>query len=314
MSLRSAEYQQGVPQKSYDLIREVLLVLLVVVVIIVVLTGVFSSPEYPTVTGQAVATDQPIAFLKTTTGILAGQSSLQEYGPPYTNNNENAQRLVGIAPSTWFGVTHPIDATQDFVIKPLERVALFRADVSQALGVYEKASPTQQGAWSSAYLDALDKASMVGPAVQVPAGDYGPVPVMMDGMLVLAKAGLLEGALQNNAQLPYAFDSTLPLLYFQDDVDHSVAESLNMLGSQWGIIHETGDFPGAWWLWPYAFFYQIPPMNQSANGDLEVGIIMIVLFLILLLLPVIPGLNRIPRGIRLNRLIWRDWYRRRQTG
>jgi len=31
---------------------------------------------------------------------------------------------------------------------------------------------------------------------------------------------------------------------------------------------------------PYAFFYQIPPMNSSANGDLEVGLIMLAIFLI----------------------------------
>ncbi len=310
MSLRSDEYQRGVPQRPYDLIREGLLVLLALVVLVVALAAVFGSPDYPTVRGEDVATQQPIAFLKTTTGILAGESSLQSYGPPYTQDNENAQKLFGIAPATWFGVTHPIDATQDLVIRPLERVALFRADVGQALQQYEQAPDAQKDAWNKDYLEALDKATIVNGKVQVPVGDYGPVPVMMDGMLVLAKAGLLEGALQNNERLPYALDSTLPLLYFQDDVDHSVAESLDMLGSQWGVIHETGAYPGAWWLWPYSFLYQIPPMSSSANGDLEVAVIMVALFLILVFLPVIPGLNRIPAGIRIYRLIWRDWYRR----
>ena len=310
MSRVSDDYQKGVPQKSYDLIREGLLVLLVVVVIVVVLAAVIGSPDYPTVRGQDVATLQPLAFIKTTAGILAGDSSLQSYGPPYTKDNDNSQRLAGVAPATWFGVTHPIDATQDLVITPLQRVALFRPDVGQALQTYQQASDDQKDAWNKAYADALDSAIVVGGQVQVPPGDYGPVPVLMDGMLVLAKAGLLEGALQTNSQLPYAFDSTLPLVYFQDDVDHDVAESLNMQGSQWGLIHETGFYPGAWWLWPYSFFYQIPPMSTSANGDLEVGVIMVALFLILLFLPVIPGLKHIPRGIRLYRLIWRDWYRR----
>ena len=37
---------------------------------------------------------------------------------------------------------------------------------------------------------------------------------------------------------------------------------------------------------------------------------MVLIFLILIFLPVIPGLNLIPRGIRLYRLVWHDWYRR----
>jgi len=83
-----------------------------------------------------------------------------------------------------------------------------------------------------------------------------------------------------------------------------------MLGSQWGIVHETGAYPGAWWLGPYALFYQIPPMNASPNGDLQVALIMLVIFLILMFLPVIPrsephpeGHPPLPAGVA-------DWYHR----
>ena len=71
-----------------------------------------------------------------------------------------------------------------------------------------------------------------------------------------------------------------------------------------------GPYPGAWWLWPYAFLYQLPGIANSPNADLITGLIMAAAFFILVFLPVIPGLNRIPYLIPVYRLIWRDWYRR----
>jgi hypothetical protein len=101
-------------------------------------------------------------------------------------------------------------------------------------------------------------------------------------------------------------------LFFQDDVDHAVAGQLDMLGGLWGISNENGPFPGAWWLWPYTFFYQIPPMNASPNGDLQVVVIITIVYLLTLFTPFIPIINRIPRWIRLYKWIWRDWYKNYQ--
>ena len=146
--------------------------------------------------------------------------------------------------------------------------------------------------------------------VQVPPGDYGPIPTLMNGMLDLGRSGLLEGALENDATLPYTLDFTRSLLFFQDDVYAGVADKLDLLGDEWGISNETGRYPGAWWLWPYTFFYQIPPMSSSDNADLQVGAIITGVFLVLLLVPLIPMVNRLPRWLGVFRLIWRDWYAR----
>jgi len=110
--------------------------------------------------------------------------------------------------------------------------------------------------------------------------------------------------------LPFTTDFTRSLLFFQDDVYSGVADKLDLTGDQWGISHETGRYPGAWWLWPYTFLYHIRPMSTSANGDLQVGAIMTALFLVLLMVPFIPVVNRLPRWIPLHRIIWRDWYAR----
>jgi hypothetical protein len=111
-------------------------------------------------------------------------------------------------------------------------------------------------------------------------------------------------------RLPYSLDFTRSLLYFQDDVYNNVAQKLDLTGTQWGISYETGNYPGSWWLWPYTFLYQIKPIASSANADLVVGVVMLVIFLIIMLMPFIPGLNRLPHWLKVYRLIWRDWYQR----
>jgi hypothetical protein len=309
MPTPSEVYLSGIRTKPYDIIKEGLIILAFIFIVIVVLAVIFGSPDYPTLRGEDIAKLQPIEYLKTSADILAGNASIQNYGPPYNSDVSNSQSIGFFAPEDWPGVTIPVDPQQDFVLKPLERVAVLNKDTATALATYKSATADQQNTWVSNYQTALEKASIVNGQVQISAGDYGPVSNMMDSMLALGKAGLLEGALQSNERLPYTTDFTNSLLFFQDDVYASVAEHLDMTGAQWGIVHETGNYPEAWWLWPYALFYHIPPMASSPNGDLQVGLIMIVIFLILLFLPFIPGLNRIPKGIKIYRIIWRDWYK-----
>ncbi len=314
MSRSSDQYLRGVPTKPYDLLREGLIVLAVIAVVVVVLAIALGAPEVPTVNGQDVATKQPVAYLKTCADILSGASSLQDYGPPYTADVDNAQRFLGIAPATWSGVRIPIDAAKDLVITPLARVAEMNKDVAKALATFSVASDDAKSAWLKAYGEALDKATVSAGIVTLSPGDYGPVAVMMDGMLALGRAGLLEGALESDRRLPYSLDTTKALLFFQDDVDRSAADSLNMTGDQWGITHEAGGYPGAWWLWPYAIWYQFAPFNALPNADLIVGSIMVLIFLLIVLTPFIPGLNQLPRLIGFHRIVWRDWYARARGG
>lgn len=314
MSKRSEKYLSGVPMKPYDLLREGLIMLAVIAVIVIVLASVLSSPDYPTVRAQDVANLQPIAYLQTSATILAGNSSIQHYGPPYTEDRSNAQHIFRLAPANWFGVRIPIDPAQDFILKPLARASVLDTNVTGALNEYQEAPAGQQQAWLSAYLTSLDNATVINGEVQIPSGDYGPVPTLMDSMLALGKAGLLEGALESNVRQPFEYDFTQSLLYFQDDVDASVAEQLDLSSDQWGVLHETGNYPGAWWLFPYAFLYHVPPMNNSTNADIQAIFIITLIFLFLIFLPVIPIFNRLPRWLRVYKLIWRDWYFRKKNG
>lgn len=107
MSRTSDENLRGIPTKPYDLIREGLIILGFIAVVIIVLAIFWPPPDYPTVRGEEVATKQPVAYVKTAADILAGNASLEDYGPPYNENVASSQRLLGVSPITWFGVRSP---------------------------------------------------------------------------------------------------------------------------------------------------------------------------------------------------------------
>ena len=313
---RAQENLRGVPMKHYDLLREGIFVFVVVAIVAIVLAAVYGSPDYPTITAQSVAEKQPIAFLKTTTGILLGNdlSAVADYGPPYTKDSSAAQHLGPVAPANWLGVTRPIDPAQDFVLGPLGRVAKINWLYAAPLKEFKAASPAQQRTWVANYDKALGTATVSGGQVQVPPGDYGPVAPLMTAMLSLGQSGMLEGALaaeQSGSYYPYSFDFTRQLLYFanaspyMDTATHLVQQG----NPQWGIVHETGRYPGAWWLAPYQFLYEIPQIADQDSADLIVVAIMTAFFALLLLLPLIPWLNRLPHLLKVYRLIWWDWYR-----
>lgn len=104
-------------------------------------------------------------------------------------------------------------------------------------------------------------------------------------------------------------DYTAPLLFLGDGGHLSgLAKDQHLIGNQWGVMNETGRYPGQSWLWLYTMWYQIPPYNTAPNADLLVVLTMAVLTLALLLFPFIPGLRDLPRWIPIHRLIWRRFY------
>ena len=313
MSKTSDEYMRGVPMKPYDLVREGVIALGIIAALVIVLAIIFKSPDAPTIRGEDVAKNHPLDYLKTVADFLSGESGLQTYGPPYTRDTDDLMKVLGFAPATILGATLPIDAQKDLVLAPLERVAVLNKDVAAALKVWKASSEDQQKGWTKAYSDALDKAEEANGEVKVAAGDYGPVPVMMYGMLALGQAGLLEGALTSSDRLPYTLDNTKAMLFFQEGPDSDFANSVDMEGSQWGITHEVGNLPGPWWLWPYAIWYQFPVIAENSNADAIVGSLMVVLFLLLLFAPFIPVLKHLPKWIPIYRIIWRDWYEKRDA-
>ena len=300
--------------EPYDIVKEFLIALVVVVILVAGLAVVFGSPDDRPVTVKSWSTASPVDFAQTAITELDGTSGTATYGPPY-NENGTAQSIGSLTPEHWLGVHHPIDTAQDYVLGPLATLP-DSPQVHAAVAEYRSATATQQAAWTAAYEKAVANATYAHGKLVVPAGDYGPVGEIVSGLTSMARSGALDGALVSSNQF-YGTDYTKPLLFIADgQYLANLAANQHLGGDEWGMMNETGQWPGQAWLWLYTLWYQVPPANNSTNGDLEVFATMIVLTTILALVPFIPGLRSIPRWTRIYRIIWRDHYREveRPTG
>ncbi len=292
----------------YDILKEAFVALLAVGVLVMLLAVVFSSPDEHAVTLKSWSTADPVDFAQTAITQLDGTSPVATYGPPYNSTAGAAQHIGFFEPAQWFGVHQPIDMAKDFVVDPLRRLP-DNPRVQDAVTQYQSASPSQQQAWTAAYEKAVAKATATGSTLDVPTGAYGPVGTMIGGLTSMAQSGALDGTLLSQGQF-YNTNYTKPLLFIASgNYLADLAGQQHLQGTQWGMMNETGNYPGQAWLWLYTMWYQVAPMNTSTNADLEVWVIMMVLTLGLIFLPFIPILRSIPRWTRVYKLIWRQHYR-----
>ena len=297
--------------RDYDLVKEFVIALVVVSVLTLALAALFSSPDEKQITLSSWAKNAPTDFVLTAASELDGTSGSAGYGAPYTDDPGAAQKLGPITPQNWFGVTLPVDPAADFVVNPLSGVP-GDAALTLALQAYKAATPEQQLRWASAYNKALQAAPGNDPA-KVAAGNYGPVPIMLDRLLRMAQSGGLDGALLVHNAF-YQTNYTKPLLFIADGTyleDKAVAQHLG--GDQWGMMNETGNYPGQAWLWLYTFWYQVKPFSTSPNADALVWALMMVLTLIFVCVPFIPGLRTLPKHLGVYKVIWRDYYRSQKS-
>jgi hypothetical protein len=310
MIARKHSYYQGVRMAPYDLLKEFLVALGVVTLLVILLAAFLSSPDEPPLTLQSVARTSPLIYAQTSLDELDGNSDIASYGPPYNNGTGSVQYVGPISIQKLIGVHIPINTAQDYVLGPLAQVAPTNPTWKAALARFNGASSGQQTQWENAYNAALGKATAHGSHLSVPSCSCGPVSTMMTALLQLGQRGTMDGILLQSNHF-YQTDYTRPLLFMQNDAVEARAQQLNLLGSQWGVMNETGNYPGQAWLWLYTLFYQIPPYTTAwaANTDALAVLSVTILTAILMFLPWIPGLNRLPRYLGIYRLIWKDYYR-----
>ena len=295
-------------QRRYDLVKEAVIALAAVTILTTALSVVFSSPDVKPVTVAEWAAKAPTDFLSTAVSELNGTSGVATYGPPYTHVAGAGQNIIGgISIQRALGVQIPIDPAKAFVLDPLSIPARSDPGLQAAIDQYRTAPPGLKQHWTTAFSDALGKGSLRGV-------NDGPVRIMMASLLTMARSGALDGALVSTDRF-YQTNFTKSLLFLSDgSYLEDLASQQNLLGSQWGMMNETGNYPGQAWLWLYTFWYQVPPFSTSDNADAQIWAIMAVLSLAFVLVPFIPGVRSIPLWVPVHRLIWRDYYRRSLGG
>jgi hypothetical protein len=291
------------PTRRYDIVKEAVIASLVALAVTVGLAVVISSPDVPPVTVRSWVQVAPADFLATTASELDGTSLTATYGPPYNTNG--TPQSEWFAPANWVGVRQPIDPAQTFVLQPLAKTAPTDPPLAAALARYDAAPAALQVKWATAYGTAVTKVRFAGGTPVVPPAADGPLPVLLATELTLARSGAIDADLAGQQPF-YGTDFTRPLLFLEDGQYYAnQATAMNLTGDQWGVMNETGSYPGQPWLWLYQLWYQIPGWRNSLNVDL-IAIYMTGLATVLLLLvPFIPGLRDIPRWIPVHRLIWR---------
>ena len=293
------------PTRSYDLVKEFVIALVVVLVLSGALAAIFSSPDEKAITMSGWAKAAPNDLIATAAGELAGTTTSAGYGAPY-NTNSDGQKLGPLSLQKWAGVRLPVDSA-GLVLRPLSAVS-GDSTLTSALSAWKAATPDQATKWATDYADALGKAPDGDPA-KVATADYGPVPALSASFLTLAQTGGLEGILTSSGNF-YGGDQTQSMLLLADGAyleDQARARELG--GDQWGMMNETGNYPGQPWMWLYTFWYQVAPFSTSSNADAQVWGLMMLLTLALMFVLFIPGLRSIPRWIPIHKLIWRDYYR-----
>ena len=294
------------PTRRYDIAKEFVAALAVITLLTVGLAILFGSPDRKAITLGDWATAAPNDFVATAVAELDGSSGTATYGAPYVNDPTAGQKIGPLALQRLAGVREPINTATDFVLRPLATST--DPTIAAALTQYNAATADQQQTWANAYGTAIAAAPAGDPA-KAAAGDYGPVPALTAGLLAMGQHGALDGLIQQQGGF-YQTNYSHSLLFLADGAyleDQARAENLG--GDQWGMMNETGRYPGQAWLWLYTFWYQVPPFSTSDNADALVWGLMMILSAGLVLVPFIPGVRSLPRHLGVHRLIWREHYR-----
>lgn len=122
-------------------------------------------------------------------------------------------------------------------------------------------------------------------------------------LTALAASGWYDSALKGMSTVG---DNTYQLRFLSDlGVLEDKADKLHMLTEQWGMLREEEvGRPGAWWLAPIGLLNKTI-LSQDDNGDRDGAYILGILVLLLAAIPFIPGVKKIPVGLKLYALFQR---------
>ncbi len=307
LTIKDSQEWRGA-ERRYDILKEGFFAVLIVFALVIALATLLSSPDKPPVTIRTWSKIAPADFMGTVVSELSSTSETANYGPPYNNGRHNVQKIL-VSWQLLGGVREPINTAKDFVLQPLTKLSFNNEKLSVALKEYETATVSQQIKWNKAYNDVLPEVKFVNNNPIIPKANDGPVPIIVSSELMLARSGAIDEQLLSQQQF-YGSNYTKPLLFIEDGNYFSLqAKKDHLIGSQWGVMNETGNYPGQPWMWLYTLWYQLPQFSTSGNVDLIAVYLTAVSTALLLFVPFIPGLRDIPSIIPIHKVIYRKWHK-----
>ncbi len=274
----------------------------VLLTVIAVLAATVGSPNYPRDTIAGVTKENPGGAILAFTQELDGTAS----------SSGNAQE---------FGMRNP---GQVFVLNPLRAAVpllgqislpnlptLQASDVQQAIATYDAASSNQQVTWASNYGKALGTITPSGRSEGSPSpdytrigtlkGDFGPVPVLVEADLHLARTGYLEQYLQS-VEPAHSYHLTNIWLYDHPNMLNTAVDQ-GLTDDQWGMVKERGFSVGPWYLFIPAVFHVYFPAGTTGQGFVLWNLLFAAI--LLFVIPLVPRLRDLPRYLKLYRFIYR---------
>ncbi len=251
-----------------------------VVVVVVVLAIILPSPYVKPVTLQEVAKSDPKLFAQT---LVGEYGRLEQIGEDPDARTLTTGYMDSIDPYTF-------DTRKVYVEDPYASL-IASGKVSDQLGPVDKLSDDAQ---KKLVTDAVDYFGDNKGNVK----ESGNALITVASQLTaLAATGYYDTALRGYGDTG---DNTYHLRLLSDlGVLEDQASKLRMMTEQWGMLREEAKGrPGAWWLAIIGVLNHTVLANDD-NGDRDGAIILGVLVLILLAIPFIPGVNRIPVLLKL---------------
>lgn len=249
----------------------------VLVGLLLLLAAIFPSPFLKPDTIQAIAQQDP---------KIVGQTLIKEFD----HSSGTATYLDSIDP-------YKFDTRTIYVEKPYAQLAALQGGTDQ-WNKYLTEPPAKQKAQFKQASDYFDN------TYPRRADPKNPLEQVNLALINMAATGFYQPAL--NSASPSGDQTTYALRFLADTgVLDDRAQALGITTDQYGMLREEkGSIPpGAWWLAPIGLLNHTVLANDD-NGDRD-GAIIIGLFLLLLIaLPYVPGLNRLPEWLKVYKLIW----------
>ena len=250
-----------------------------ILVAVVVFSILFRAPYEAPLTIGNIANSYPDLTAITLLNEFNGSSNTATYLDtidPYTFST----RAVYVTEpyKVYTNITHTKNYEADFLA---ENGSMQKNVLSQAFAYFDNNGSVAEGVNSS-----------------------NPLVAMASGLTEMAQKGVYQPIVQSEAQS--GLDTTYVLLFINDTGMLNVeGERYGLSLQQWGMLSVGGSPPLdiQFWLIPYNLL-ELMTAGIPWWGDLENGIVGFVAFMVIVFLPFIPGLNKLPDKLRLYKLFW----------